>query len=133
MKNLKQDGISSFFWLTNSWKIYSEAKAGLEVVPVFIMVDPERDNVEQVCECVKEFHPDLIGLTGTADEIRPVAHAFRVYYMKMEQEGSDYLVDHSIVMCLMNPNMELVKFFGKNYDADALAEGVVKEIKACTW
>ncbi|XP_065009878.1 uncharacterized protein LOC103989622 isoform X2 [Musa acuminata AAA Group] len=59
----------------------------MEVVPVFITVDPERDNVEQVCECVKEFHPDLIGLTGTADETRPVAHAFRVYYMKTEQEG----------------------------------------------
>ncbi|CAL9193980.1 protein SCO1 homolog 1, mitochondrial-like [Musa acuminata AAA Group] len=86
-----------------------EAKAGMEVVPVFITVDPERDNVEQVCECVKEFHPDLIGLTGTADEIRPVAHAFRVYYMKMEQEGSDYLVDHSIVMyiLLIEPSQDL--------------------------
>lgn len=30
---------------------------------------------------------------------------------------------------LMNPNMEFVKFFGKNYDADALAEGVIKETK----
>lgn len=33
----------------------------------------------------------------------------------------------------MNPNMEFVKFFGKNYDADALAEDVVKEIKTCIW
>ncbi|CAD5166759.1 unnamed protein product [Musa acuminata subsp. malaccensis] len=107
-----------------------KAKSGMEVVPVFISVDPERDNVEQVHEYVKEFHPDLIGLTGTADEIRQVARAFRVYYMKTEEEGSDYLVDHSIVMYLMNPNMEFVKFFGKNYDANALTEGVIKEIKA---
>ncbi|THU46407.1 hypothetical protein C4D60_Mb09t04620 [Musa balbisiana] len=105
-------------------------RQGMEVVPVFISVDPERDNVEQVHEYVKEFHPDLIGLTGTADEIRQVARAFRVYYMKTEEEGSDYLVDHSIVMYLMNPNMEFVKFFGKNYDANALTEGVIKEIKA---
>ncbi|URE23767.1 SCO1/SenC [Musa troglodytarum] len=107
-----------------------KAKTGMEVVPVFISVDPERDNVEQVHEYVKEFHPDLIGLTGTTDEIRQVARAFRVYYMKTEEEGSDYLVDHSIVMYLMNPNMEFVKFFGKNYDTDALTEGVIKEIKA---
>lgn len=33
--------------------IFSEAKAGLEIVPVFISVDPERDNVEQVSEYVK--------------------------------------------------------------------------------
>ena len=48
--------------------------------------------------CLPEFHPDLVGLTGTTDEIRKVARAYRVYYMKTEEEGSDYLVDHSIVM-----------------------------------
>ena len=48
--------------------------------------------------CCAEFHPDLVGLTGTPDEIRQVARAYRVYYMKTEEEGSDYLVDHSIVM-----------------------------------
>lgn len=48
--------------------------------------------------CLAEFHPNLIGLTGTTDEIRKVARAYRVYYMKTEEEGSDYLVDHSIVM-----------------------------------
>ncbi|XP_066329448.1 protein SCO1 homolog 1, mitochondrial-like isoform X3 [Miscanthus floridulus] len=73
-------------------------KAKLDVVPVFITVDPERDTVEQVRDYVKEFHPDLIGLTGTTDEVRQVARAYRVYYMKTEEEGSDYLVDHSIVI-----------------------------------
>ncbi|KAK3156054.1 hypothetical protein QOZ80_2AG0102200 [Eleusine coracana subsp. coracana] len=104
-------------------------KAKLDIVPVFITVDPERDTVEQVQDYVKEFHPDLIGLTGTSDEIRKVARAYRVYYMKTEEEGSDYLVDHSIVMYLMNPKMEFVKFYGKNYDTDSLAEGIIKEVK----
>ncbi|CAN6230392.1 unnamed protein product [Urochloa humidicola] len=104
-------------------------KAKLDIVPVFITVDPERDTVEQVRDYVKEFHPDLIGLTGTTDEIRQVARAYRVYYMKTEEEGSDYLVDHSIVMYLMNPQMEFVKFYGKNYDTDSLADGIIKEIK----
>ncbi|XP_066317893.1 protein SCO1 homolog 1, mitochondrial-like [Miscanthus floridulus] len=104
-------------------------KAKLDVVPVFITVDPERDTVEQVRDYVKEFHPDLIGLTGTTDEVRQVARAYRVYYMKTEEEGSDYLVDHSIVMYLMNPEMKFVKFYGKNYDTDSLADGIIKEIK----
>ena len=56
---------------------------------------------------ILEFHPNLIGLTGNADEIKKAARAYRVYYMKTEEEGSDYLVDHSIVMyvitfCLWN-------------------------------
>ncbi|KAG8374430.1 hypothetical protein BUALT_Bualt11G0131000 [Buddleja alternifolia] len=104
-------------------------KSGIEVVPVFISVDPERDTVEQVSEYVKEFHPKLIGLTGTPDEIKKTARAYRVYYMKTDEEGSDYLVDHSIVMYLMDPNMQFVKFFGKNLDATSLADGVIQEIK----
>lgn len=103
-------------------------KAGIEIVPVFISVDPERDTVEQVGEYVKEFHPKLIGLTGNSDEIRNVARAYRVYYMKTAEEDSDYLVDHSIVMYLMGPDMQFVKFFGKNNDVDSLTDGIIKEI-----
>ncbi|XP_021744772.1 protein SCO1 homolog 1, mitochondrial-like [Chenopodium quinoa] len=104
-------------------------KSGIEIVPVFISVDPERDTVEQVSEYVKEFHPKLIGLTGDPEEIRKVARAYRVYYMKTTEEGSDYLVDHSIVMYLMSPDMKFVKFFGKNNDVDGLTKGMIKEIK----
>ncbi|KAI5057128.1 hypothetical protein GOP47_0027143 [Adiantum capillus-veneris] len=105
-----------------------EKKDGIRVTPVFISVDPERDNVEQVREYVKEFHPRLIGLTGTLDNIRQVAREFRVYYMKTEEEGSDYLVDHSIIMYLMDPQMDFIKFFGKNYDVKGLADGIKEEI-----
>ncbi|XP_015897248.3 protein SCO1 homolog 1, mitochondrial [Ziziphus jujuba] len=104
-------------------------KSGIEIVPVFISVDPERDTVEQVHEYVKEFHPKLIGLTGSSDEIRNVARAYRVYYMKTAEEDSDYLVDHSIVMYLMGPDMQFVKYFGKNNDIESLADGIIKEIK----
>jgi protein SCO1/2 len=106
----------------------TEEKSGIQTVPVFISVDPERDTVEQVAEYVKgdsvilhelhfiishvsylllnsnwniifsEFHPKLIGLTGSVEEIKSVARAYRVYYMKTAEEDSDYLVDHSIVM-----------------------------------
>ncbi|KAL3358530.1 hypothetical protein AABB24_015570 [Solanum stoloniferum] len=79
--------------------------SGIEIVPVFISVDPERDTVEQVGEYVKEFHPNLIGLTASPEEIKKTARAYRVYYMKTEEEGSDYLVDHSIVMyVLLDPS-----------------------------
>ncbi|GAV73571.1 SCO1-SenC domain-containing protein [Cephalotus follicularis] len=104
-------------------------KTRIDIVPVFISVDPERDTVEQVREYVKEFHPKLVGLTGNPDEIKKVARAYRVYYMKTAEEDSDYLVDHSIVMYLMGPDMKFVKFFGKNNDVDTLTDGVIKEIK----
>lgn len=43
-----------------------------EVVPLFITVDPERDGVTQVAEYIKEFHPDMIGLTGSEEKIKQV-------------------------------------------------------------
>jgi len=36
--------------------IHAEEKSGIEIVPVFISVDPERDTVEQVSEYVKGSH-----------------------------------------------------------------------------
>ncbi|KAI3836832.1 hypothetical protein MKW98_005165 [Papaver atlanticum] len=104
-------------------------KSGYEIVPIFISVDPERDTVEQVGEYVKEFHPKIIGLTGTVDEVKKAARAYRVYYMKTEEEGSDYLVDHSIIMYLMNPEMEFTKYFGKNENVDSLTDGIIHEVK----
>ncbi|KAM0899828.1 hypothetical protein ACQ4PT_021057 [Festuca glaucescens] len=97
-----------------------------DLVPWFLRGEEQN----KFCEAsTDKFHEDLIGLTGTSEEIRKVARAYRVYYMKTEEEGSDYLVDHSIVIYLMNPKMEFVKFFGNNYDEDTLAQGIIKEIR----
>ena len=40
-----------------------------EVQPLFITVDPARDQVKEVAEYVKEFHPKLIGLTGEDEHL----------------------------------------------------------------
>ncbi|CAM6129608.1 unnamed protein product [Calypogeia fissa] len=106
-----------------------EKQIGLKIVPVFISVDPERDTVEQVRDYLKDYHPRLVGLTGSVDDIRQAARQYRVYYMKTDEDGSNYLVDHSIIMYLMDPNMEFVKFYGKNYDADTLTAGIIEEIQ----
>ncbi|KAH9558965.1 hypothetical protein CY35_06G034500 [Sphagnum magellanicum] len=48
-----------------------------------------------------EFHPRLVGLTGSVKAIQEVAREYRVYHMKTEDEGNDYLVDHSIFMMMV--------------------------------
>lgn len=44
-------------------------KAGKTVQPVFISIDPERDSPKQVKQYVKEFHPRLLGLTGSMEQV----------------------------------------------------------------
>ncbi|XP_002960131.2 protein SCO1 homolog 1, mitochondrial isoform X2 [Selaginella moellendorffii] len=105
-------------------------KSGVKIAPVFVSVDPERDTIEQMKEYVTEFHPRLMGLTGSPDDIKQLAKSFRVYYMKTGDEGDDYLVDHSIIMYLMDPTWQFVKFFGKNYTLEELSQGLMDEMNS---
>jgi cytochrome oxidase Cu insertion factor (SCO1/SenC/PrrC family) len=60
-------------------------KAGEEVQPLFITVDPERDIPQLLADYVPLFHPRLIGLSGDVTEIRQVARAYKVYYAKVRR------------------------------------------------
>lgn len=75
-----------------------EKRTGRKVQSVFITIDPERDTGKLIKEYVKEFHPRMIGLRGTLEEVKKVAKLFRVYFMKTNDSKTDYLVDHSIIM-----------------------------------
>lgn len=58
---------------------------------------------KQLKAYLNEFHPSMIGLTGTYDEIKAVCRRYRVYFSTPRdlKEGMDYLVDHSIYFYLM--------------------------------
>lgn len=74
----------------------SDAAKAAKIQPLFITVDPERDTPEALKQFTDAFHPRLIGLTGTPDQIAAVAKEYGVYYQKSKgvTPGS-YLVDHS--------------------------------------
>lgn len=78
-------------------------KHGDVMRPVFITCDPARDTPEVTKEYLKEFHDDLIGLTGEYEQVKATCKAFRVYFSTPQNvlPGQDYLVDHSIYFYLM--------------------------------
>lgn len=103
------------------------------VQPIFITVDPKRDTLAQTRMYVKEFHPRLIGLTGSPDQIKRVTRSFRVYYNEgirtTTPDGEeDYLVDHSIIHYLIGPNNEFVDFYGKNFTAEEISHKIIGKI-----
>ena len=84
-----------------------DAQLASKVQPIFITVDPQRDTPEVLKAYVKAFHPRLIGLTGTQDQIASVAKAHGVYFSKREGASSkDYLMDHMRVALLFGPKGE---------------------------
>ena len=56
------------------------AERGIDVTPVFVSVDPARDTPETVGAYAQAMHPDMIGLTGTPEQVKAAADAFRVFY-----------------------------------------------------
>jgi protein SCO1/2 len=98
------------------------------VTPVFITVDPERDTVEQMASYIGNFHKSFVGLTGTPDEIKQAARAYRVYYAKSEATNSalGYLMDHSAFIYLMNPQGEYVTHFSYGTAPDKIASTIEK-------
>lgn len=115
--------------------IAKRTKLGEKLLPVFITLDPERDGVAQLKEYVKEFHPRMVGLTGSSEAIKQAAKGYRVYYTRAsvgemtgadaEQDENDYLIDHSIISYLVDPEGNFVTFYGKNYSAEEMADSMV--------
>lgn len=82
------------------------ARAG-KVQPIFISIDPERDTPAKVGEFTHAFSDDMIGLTGTPEQVAAAAKAFGVFYQKNPPTKSGgYLVDHSNAAYLMGPKGE---------------------------
>ncbi|ABS61637.1 Classical-complement-pathway C3/C5 convertase [Parvibaculum lavamentivorans DS-1] len=102
-----------------------------KVQPIFITVDPERDTPEVMARYVPLFHPRLIGLTGSPEQIAEVANAYHVFYRKAEDESSsqDYTMDHSSIVFLMGPDGEYLKLFPPATAPEKMAADIASHIE----
>lgn len=102
---------------------YLSPEQAEKINPVFVSVDPDRDTVNVMAEYVGYFHENLIGLTGTPEQIDNIKKEYRVYAAK--QEGSeDYLVDHTAYIYLMDRNGTLLKHFNHGEDPQKMADQI---------
>lgn len=99
---------------------------GYDLSPIqtlFISVDPERDTVEELADYVLDYHPSLIALRGSPEEIADVAAKYRVYYAKREQEGIDgYLMDHQSYVFVMDKDGKYNRLFTARDTPQDIAE-----------
>ena len=101
------------------------------VLPVLITIDPARDTPAALADYVSRFHPALIGLTGTEEEIATAARAFRVYYRKIQPPGaSDYLMDHSSFIYLVGPDGKVRQLFRPDTPPETIAAALRGQIRA---
>lgn len=97
---------------------------GMEVTPVFISIDPERDTVDVVRDFTDNFHDRMIGLTGSPDQVRAASQAYRTYYNKQESEDEFYLVDHTTLSYLVLPEHGFLEFYRRDVTPEQMAESL---------
>lgn len=102
------------------------------VAGLFITIDPSRDTAERLAAYVPFFHPDLIGLTGTEEEIREVANLYRISYRRIEQD-SGYIMEHPADIYVLDHRGEvraLVPFGSTTEHLVRLVRGIASDASA---
>lgn len=115
--------------MTRGLNIAIERKPDLahKIQPMFITIDPERDTPEVVGEFASAFSENLLGLTGTPEQIRAAADAFRVYYERGEDLGNgQYLMNHSAIVYLFGPKGEPLATLPTDLGPEAVAAEIEK-------
>ncbi len=86
-----------------------------DIPAVFVTLDPKRDTADVLKSYTEFFHPNIVPLTGSFEEIRSVAEAYGGFVMHapLGREASEdtYRVDHSAYYYLIDANNELVRVF----------------------
>jgi len=100
---------------------------------LLITVDPERDTPEALAQYVStEAFPDnLVGLTGSPAQIAAAAEGFFAQYERIEQPESlsDYTMDHTSLLYLMDADWQLATFFAEGaYQPAEMAQCLVEHI-----
>lgn len=100
------------------------------VQQVFVSVDPARDTPEKVGQFTAAFGKDIVGLTGSPEEIAKAAKEFKVFYEKGKDEGDGaYLVNHSNITYLFGPDGQPVSTLPTDLGPRDIASELAKWVR----
>lgn len=103
---------------------------GSKVRQIFITIDPARDTPAVVGEFVSAFGDDIVGLTGTPEQVQAAGDAFKIYFSRGKDEGGGaYLVDHSNVTYLFGPDGKPLATLPADIGAPAVAQELAKWVR----
>ena len=92
-----------------------------KIQPIFITVDPARDKPDVMKQYTAAFDPRIVGLTGSVDDIAAAAKGYRVYFKKVG-DGANYLMDHTTIIYVMDPDYRFAGVVQADLAPDAMAD-----------
>jgi len=98
----------------------SDSTRAARVTPIFITVDPARDTPQVAQAYAARFHPRIVALSGSEEEIAQVARRYAIYYQRQPPApGGGYLVDHSRQIVLYGPEGQPIAILPHDQGVDA--------------
>ena len=96
------------------------------VQQLFITVDPKRDNPEQLKSFLSTFNLNIIGLTGTEEEILHVAELYGSAYMKNPTINSEtsYLMIHTGYVYLIDQQGQVRAIYPQDTEEIRIIEDI---------
>lgn len=93
-----------------------------KIVPIFVTVDPNRDTTELLKLYASNFDANFVMLTGDTAALEPLQRAYRVFSKRAENTVgmSDYLIDHSTLIYLMDPQGNFLRMFPHTTDPEKM-------------
>jgi len=104
----------------------------LDAVQVyFVSVDPERDKAEILAAYVTYFNASFIGATATLEKLTLLTRSLGIAHQtrNKSEASTDYDVDHSSAIVLINPQAEFAGLFGAPHDARAMARDLTRIVE----
>ncbi len=108
----------------------SDPERAARVAPIFVSVDPERDTAAVLKEYVSAFHPRLVGLTGTKQQVADMVKRYGAYGEKEDPTaGGGYNVNHSRLAELIGPDGKPIALLPYEKGAEAVAAELDRWVK----
>jgi cytochrome oxidase Cu insertion factor (SCO1/SenC/PrrC family) len=104
--------------------------SGDAVQPVFVTLDPERDTAEVLRSYAAAFHPRLVALRGSEQDVRRVATDYKVFFEKVKPRGSShYVIDHMAFIFVLDRDGRYVAYFPPGTSAQRMKPVVLEMLE----
>jgi len=102
-----------------------------QVQPLYITVDPARDDPPTLQRYLSKYDGGFVGLTGRADQVEAAKTAYRVFAERVmdDQAQSGYVVPHTALAYFMAPGGRYLAHFSAALDAEAIAQRIARHLQ----
>ncbi|MFG0605235.1 SCO family protein [Vibrio mimicus] len=107
-------------------------KAKSQLRPMFISLDPERDDAKLAAQYAHYFHPMIEGASGSLETTQQLAKKYGVIFRKTELPNSElkYTLDHSSYFYFLQPDGTLIDKVPHTQDPAPIVETIQKIVNS---